>query len=311
MYFIAGREEAAARRAQNTEFRSKWTAYMWLCREYEEARVCKFADIERDYTFHAKDTLTKQYIWKFEPRGRQARGGMHVAMIYPPNPANRELFATYLLALELRGIQSFADLRSLNRPSDDNHDPEQPTEECENAIVACVRRGLLNTDDRWIGVMEQVACTAHSAYQFVRFFASLLLHSQPSDPQALLDRYAERMMAPPHPERANDDAIRYQQLLRQMQRLLEDAGRTMAEFGLPEPIPDQRTVEERVEEELIPPVYDVYNANGDPIELTPEERLANAEARYNNECHPEQQRFIDAVFERLAELERPPVSNRV
>src|ERR1700761_2734862 len=30
VYFIAGQEEAAARRVQNAEFRTKWTAYMKL-----------------------------------------------------------------------------------------------------------------------------------------------------------------------------------------------------------------------------------------------------------------------------------------
>jgi hypothetical protein len=88
---------------------------MDLCTVNEDARQCRFDQIEEFFTFHTRDSETGVNIWQYLPRGRGARGGQFVCMIYPPNPHNRELFATYLLSIALRGIQSFQDLRSLNR----------------------------------------------------------------------------------------------------------------------------------------------------------------------------------------------------
>ena len=192
--FVAGHEEAAERRFTHPEFRSKWTAYMELCRTDANAQTLLFEEVERDYTFHLKDARG-QYVWRFEPRRRNARGGMHIGMIYPPSRRNHELFATYLLALELRGIQSFEDLRTMNRPTDRNYDPSLPVEVCATAIDACVRRNLMTTDATWIEVMEQAVCAIHNSRLFVRFFVTLLLFSQPSDPSALLERFLDRSSA--------------------------------------------------------------------------------------------------------------------
>jgi len=205
-YFMAGHEEAAAQRAAHSDFRSKWTAYMQLCRDEaeEESRkaaeiegyepqwnacLYKFSQIEEHFTFHKKDPATGVYIWRFAERKRDHRGGLHIGMIYPVNPTNRELFATYLLALELRGVQSYKDLCSLNRPFDSNFDPSQPASvPCTNAIEACVRRGLLSTDAQWVAVMDEVCCTIHNSRALVGFFTRLLLHSVPDDPRSLFDK---------------------------------------------------------------------------------------------------------------------------
>jgi len=296
--FVTGREEAAERRFNHPEFRSKWTAYMELCRRDVNARSCLFEEIERDYTFHVKDKRG-EYVWRFEPRQRNARGGMHIGMIYAPSRRNLELFATYLLALELRGIQSFEDLRTLNRPTDRNYDPSRPVEVCATAIDACVRRNLLTSDETWIEVMEQAACFIHNNRLFVRFFVTLLLFSQPSDSSALLERFLDRLIAPRRRARRDDRTARYQQLLRLIQRQLEENNATMRTYGLPEPEPDDRTEEQRIGEDLIPPVLDPQT--GDPVDLTDEERLARAHGMYE-QLNAQQRAFIDLVFERDQEL---------
>jgi hypothetical protein len=104
-YFIAGHEEAAAKRAEHAEFRTKWTAYMKLVRDEEadlqvkmeegeepkiSAKDLKFAEVEAHYTFHKTDERTGEYIWRFERRRRPPRGGIHIGMIYAQNPANHE-----------------------------------------------------------------------------------------------------------------------------------------------------------------------------------------------------------------------------
>jgi len=224
-------------------------------------------------------------------------------MIYPPNPHNRELFATYLLSLELFGIEGFEDLRSLNRPYDPDYDASRPTVVCENAIEACVRRGLLTDDSTWRQVMHQVACTIHNSRQFIRFFVTLLIYSRPSDPKALLDEYVDRLLSPPQPGRANDRYIRYQQLLRRIQWQLEEHGYSLRTFGLPEPEPDDRLMDDRVNEDLIPPVYDP--ATGEPVEMTTDERIERANQLYQS-CNAGQRAFIDLVFERLEALDNNP-----
>jgi hypothetical protein len=120
---------------------------------------------------------------------------------------------------------------------------------------------------------------------------------------ALLDEYVDRLLPPPQPGRANDRHIRYQQMLRQIKWQLEEHGRTMSNFGLPEPEPDDRLLEDRLNEDLIPPVYDA--ATGEPVEMTTEERSAHADQRYQA-CNVDQRAFIDAVFTRLDALEADP-----
>ena len=294
--FISGRAQRSLDRVADPEYRSKWTAYMELCRRDANARKCLFEEIERDYTFH-KDSPGGANL--FEPRRRSARGGMHIGMIYPPSRRNLELFATYLLALELRGIQSFADLRSLNRPTDRNYDPARPVEVCATAIEAAVRRHLLASDETWIEVMEQVGCTIHNSRLFVRFFVTLLLFSQPADPSALLERFLDRLLPEGRNRQNADREARLQQLLRLIQRQLEEANYSMTHFGLPEPAPGDQTETERMNEDLVPPVLDPQT--GDPLTLSDGERLARANGMYER-LNAQQRAFIDLVFERDQEL---------
>jgi hypothetical protein len=107
---------------------------------------------------------------------------------------------------------------------------------------------------------------------------------------------------------ADDRDRRYQQLLRHIRRLLEEADRTMADFGLPEPDPDNRTLGDRVDDDLIPPMLN--SETGEPLEVSGPERLALTQVMYDN-CYPEQQAFIDLVKLRVAALQEPPTDNRV
>jgi hypothetical protein len=280
---------------------------MELCRRDTHAKTLRFEEIERDFTFHEKDAKG-EYIWRFETRERKARGGMHVGMIYAPSRRNPELFSTYLLALQLRGIQSFEDLCTLNRTADPDYDPARPTSICANAIAACIRRNLMTSDETWIEVMEQVACTIHHSRLFVRFFVSLLLFSQPSDPKSILERFIDRLLAPQQRGRPRNREVRYQQLLRLIQRQLEEVNCSMRQFGLPEPEPDNRTVEQRINEDLIPPVLDTQT--GDPVDLSDAERIARATQMYE-QLNAQQRAFIDQVLERELTLRSTrPVSNR-
>jgi hypothetical protein len=232
---------------------------------------------------------------------------MHIGMIYTQNPNKPDLFATYLLALHLPGVTSYKDLRSLNRPNDVDYDPSQDTIICTDAVEAASRRGLLTTDEKWSEVMDQVACVIQNSRRFVEFFVQLLLFSVPSDPHALFQKYLDRLLAPRRPGVGDDRDRRTQRLLRDIRRILELNDRTMADFGLPEPTGDERTLAERVDEDLIPPVFD---DTGEPLDMSRAQRSARAHEMYVN-CYPEQQAFIDLVRRRVEELRAPPTSNEV
>jgi hypothetical protein len=254
VYFIAGEENKAEKRINNPRFRTKLTGYFDLCRDDPNARKYKYAEIERDYTWHV--VQYGEYVWKFEPRLRPPRGGQHIGYIYPPNRKKSELYALYLLLNELYGVQSYDDARTLNRPSDPDYDPSQPPVMCRSFVEACIKRGLLSDCDRWIAVMEQIAIVIHNPYQLIRHFVTMLLHSRPEEPRRMFDHFLERLLPPAQRHRRNDYEIRYQSLLRQIQRQLSKVGRQMKDYDLPEPEPDQRSDEERINDELFEPEID-------------------------------------------------------
>lgn len=219
-------------------------------------------------------------------------------MIYPPNPSRPQLFAVYLLALVLKGVKSFKDLRTLNRPEDPDYDPSRPRRVCATYVEACIARNLLRDDTTWHGVMEEASSTIHNYRLLTRFFVSLLIFARMPVTEPLFTAFQERMMRPRRPNLSNED--RLQDLLRRVERLLEEHNLTLQDFGLPEPNPDPRSMAERVRAEIIPPVFDTNT--GDEIEMVSEERLARA-LRLQENLNVDQQAFIDLVFTRLAEIE--------
>jgi hypothetical protein len=102
------------------------------------------------------------------------------------------------------------------------------------------------------------------------------------------------------PGRENDYEIRDQQLLRRIQRQLEDAGRTMKDFGLPIPRPDGRTIEERVEAEAIPPLHD--DDTGEAVDTTIEERMRRAMEMRTTELNRDQRVFLDKVINKHCQI---------
>jgi hypothetical protein len=88
-----------------------------------------------------------------------------------------------------------------------------------------------------------------------------------------------------------------------IQRQLEENNYTMQQYGLPEPEPDDRTEEQRLHEDLIPPVLDPQT--GDPIDMSDEERLARARGMYE-QLNAQQRAAIDLIFERDRELRSSP-----
>jgi hypothetical protein len=141
--------------------------------------------------------------------------------------------------------------------------------------------------------MDQICVYTTSQYQLIRFFVSLLLHSRPSNPVELFTRYLDRMLPPHVPDRANDYELRKQRLLRQIQRQLLEANKTMLDFGLPEPV-DTRTVAERVEADLIQ--HPIDPDTGEQHILPPEDLNADALEDFDR-CTDSQKEFISRVFD--------------
>jgi hypothetical protein len=296
VYFERGFEDAAADRAFDEVFRTEWTAFHDLCAEFPEARKYKFTNVGRAYVFHKKIGKGKaaEKVYKWLPRQQGPAHDEYIAAIWPPNPNNRMLFATYLLANELLGIESIDDMCRLNVPSDPDYDPTQPTVQCESAIEAANRRGLLSDDTRWKNVMEQILNTTTNRSLLVRHFTNLLLHSRPSDPLALFNSYLERLLPRRVASRSNDYTIRMQTLLRQIQRQLRENNRTMEEFGLQVPAPDTRPLSAQMDDDLFPPTLDPIT--GEPIPDNPEELRRDAEAAYNS-LNPSQKEVVDKILQ--------------
>jgi ATP-dependent DNA helicase PIF1 len=165
MYFNEGEEEEAVQRGgrQNT----KLMAWFELNRTDEEARTFTYCQVGQ------------HYVWRNNRWHRKLRNAYRtIARIPTIDPRFRELYMLRLLLLQVRGCQSFEELRTVDGTVQ------------EKFTRACQLRGLVHDDAVWDRTMQEASWT-DMPNQMRNLFVSLITYCSPSNPLLLWEKIQE------------------------------------------------------------------------------------------------------------------------
>ena len=110
--------------------------------------------------------------------------------LYTTSPKRRELFAIRALLLCRAGPTSFEDLRTIAGQT------------FATFSEAAKELGLLESDELYRKAMSDANVEKSNLKQLIHYFAMLLFHCNPSDPQKLFNDFLDDMYPPPA---ANDE----------------------------------------------------------------------------------------------------------
>ncbi|KAF0297166.1 hypothetical protein FJT64_000547 [Amphibalanus amphitrite] len=220
VYFEPGQERQAAQAARRTHL----TAWLEYNRESAAAdpdcRRLLYPDFPSRYTWQAG-----QKVWR---KRRQQQAAEAIGRVVSLSPRHGDVFYLRVLLHHVAGAASFEELRTVDGVV------------CATYREACCLRGLLQDDREWEVTMEDAA-HAQMPAQIRRLFVTLLLFCAPADPSELFRRHLDAM-SDDFGRRHRDlpDELRAALTLVDLERQLQQAGKELRDFGLPEVTPDQR-----------------------------------------------------------------------
>ncbi|XP_043226099.1 uncharacterized protein LOC122383585 [Amphibalanus amphitrite] len=220
VYFEPGQERQAAQAARRTHL----TAWLEYNRESAAAdpdcRRLLYPDFPSRYTWQAG-----QKVWR---KRRQQQAAEAIGRVVSLSPRHGDVFYLRVLLHHVAGAASFEELRTVDGMV------------CATYREACCLRGLLQDDREWEVTMEDAA-HAQMPAQIRRLFVTLLLFCAPADPSELFRRHLDAM-SDDFGRRHRDlpDELRAALTLVDLERQLQQAGKELRDFGLPEVTPDQR-----------------------------------------------------------------------
>ena len=193
---------------------------------YPEARALLYHEMPEHFTWDSANR-------KWKPRQRK----LSIGRMYNAWPSEGERFYLRLLLQHVKGALSFPDIRTL----DDG-------EICLSFRDACLQRGLLQDDEEWRLCLQETAFVA-SAMQLRKLFSVILTFCEPSEPILLWNMFKTQMCDDfTHQGRRIEDSE--SMALQHIKQQIGMHRRTLAEFGLPEPLA----------------VHDIQQERFDPIE---------------------------------------------
>jgi len=150
---------------------------------------------------------------------------MNVGRLYNVSHFNSELFALRRLLRVVKGATSFADVLT-----------------CAGILhptfsAACMARGLFVDDTELVLAFMEVVEVEVSILKLRRVFASLIVHSAPSDAVALFNRFVDDLC-----EGSSDDVENVNAALLGIENAMSDLGRSLEDHGfkLPDDLPQKR-----------------------------------------------------------------------
>nr|XP_047129329.1 uncharacterized protein LOC105848913 [Hydra vulgaris] len=207
IYFVEGEEQAALDRAAQRD--THLTAWFKLNVENEQARHYPYVEIPYHFVFDSKHCK-----WKVRQRG----SNKVIVRMYKVSPIG-EIFYLRMLLLHVRGAVSFEDLRTVNGTVF-NTFPE-----------ACSQLGLLQDDAEWRNTLTKAAAT-RLPNQIRQLFSIILTFCEPDDPLNLWNAFKDFMMED-YIHHSMPPIIAEQAALRQIESIINQNGKTLADFNLP------------------------------------------------------------------------------
>ena len=281
--------QSAMERSSKTQL----TEFFTLCSTDKDAAEMTYLDILRYYTWNAKErkyAKRKQNLrrsMKEADEEEELVGGMptpksnFVSRIptIPLNIHTKEKFFLRMLLHVVKGPTSFDDLKTVDGVV------------CETFQKACILLRLFEDDSQIEATFQEAADITTNGDQLRQIFVTLLVHSMPSDPLALWEKFksqlAEDLMR--RFAKANGKEIGedheipnsiYNQVLLKLRALLEDHQKELKDFNLPEA---EGVLEKDLEPLAIREETDYFHEDL-ALEATEEEdRLNNGQRQFYDE----------------------------
>ncbi|XP_065642205.1 uncharacterized protein LOC124814644 [Hydra vulgaris] len=206
LYFNEGEEQVAIDRAAQRD--THLTNWFKLNAENNEARQYSYVEIPYHFVFG------KNCMWKVRQRGSDKV----VVRMYKVS-SFCELFFLGLLFLHVKGAKSFEDLRTVHGTV------------FNTFREACYHLGLLQDDIEWRNTLTEAAAT-RMPKQIRLLFSIILTLCEPDDPLHLWNTFKKYMI---------EDCIHHsmpvvlteQAALRQIESIINQSGKTLADYNLP------------------------------------------------------------------------------
>uniref|UniRef100_A0A914I102 ATP-dependent DNA helicase n=1 Tax=Globodera rostochiensis TaxID=31243 RepID=A0A914I102_GLORO len=248
-------EEGFNRLARDTRL----TGFFKLCAADSFARTLRYDQIPYYYSWNERNRF---WVKRKYPKMEQIAGAKMFVRVYTVSPRRREL----CLLLHRSGPQSFDALRTVDG------------ELCTSFTVAAERLGLLACDAIFAGAMRD-ACVELTGKKLQRYFAMLINHGGPSNPQQLFDDFLDEMnpsFAPNNPAiNPKTVEVRGAEVMRNLEYFFNCMGTTSRDVGL-KGLPkdyDFQPQEQILEEDNI---WDEFYGNENSRRKTPQQiALAN------------------------------------
>jgi hypothetical protein len=185
----------------------------------------------RNYTYVE---FSEYFTWQADDKFWNTIRGKHnkIIRIAHVSPAQGETFYLRILLHIVKGAKSFSEIRTVARQ-------EYPT-----FRLACQALGLLGDDQEWSHALTDAANWS-STYQLRQLFVTLLVFCEVSDPTKLFTDHCANMSEDITYQinrvssSSNSSAMENfvtSSLIFELEKLLQDAGHSLAHFSLP--IPD-------------------------------------------------------------------------
>ncbi|KIL54493.1 hypothetical protein M378DRAFT_1055673 [Amanita muscaria Koide BX008] len=182
----------------------------------------------------------QRFVWK-DRKWTLRKKGFAIGRMFNVHPKAGDLFYLRTLLTAVRGPTSFRDLRTVN--GIEHHDFKS----------ACNAMGLLEDDGEWRQCLQE-ASLMQLGKQLRSLFATILIDCAPNNPLELWDQFKanicddlQRTMVNNHihPNPTEDEVYHYGLFL--INKVLERHGKSVTDFGLPEPQGDwERVVPNRL-----------------------------------------------------------------
>eukprot|EP00956_Cyclotella_meneghiniana_P038178 scaffold149794_cov40-Cyclotella_meneghiniana.AAC.3 len=248
-------DQRSAETALERNKRTMLTSYFEVMERSQQDRDLKYEEIQERYSWHAESRL-----WT----DRQRHTGTLGRMI-SVSPNHGDLFYLRLLLKNKAGATSFDDLKTVNGVT------------FSDFKGACIELGLCEDDSQWIETMEE-AVEISRPFVIRELFCNIVLECHPTDPIAMFNQFASAMREDfIHSRRnvlnLNNDQITElanNDLLRAINVIFEEVGKTNASFGLD--MPTEQEQDEIYDEGEYDPLAETFFEESAPL-LNEDQRL--------------------------------------
>ena len=248
-------EEANVEEIQQAMARSEktmLTEFFTLCSNDEEAAQLTYLDVMRYFTWNTTD---RKFVKRKQNQRRSNKekqeeedaeeedlvGSMptpksNIVSRIPTIPLNaytKEKFFLRMLLHIVKGPKSFEDLKTVNGFV------------CETYQRACILLGIFEDDSQIEATFEEAHSITTNGDQLRHIFVTLLVHAMPADPLALWEKFKDHLAEDyihklrlkyqeEQKELTEVPEKIYNQVLLKLKSLLEEHGKDLKDFGLPE-----------------------------------------------------------------------------